>query len=251
MIPLQHIPVSSRRTARAGLPGYVPFAAIALWFLLVILSASPATAQTDQLTARDIVPEIEAALDERGMPEGARVRLHDPDARLAAPVTIVHTSYNPRSGRFVLRLDGAPFTLAGLAETKIAYATPDRDIARGDIIAPGDLVISETYAVRDDDVLSNAEDLIGMTARRALAAGDPISPRDVTAPTLIEKGAMVTMRYELGGLKMTHQGVALGDGRKGEIISVQNIDSERTMKGVVSAQNLVLIMPRRARATSL
>jgi len=229
----------------ARMRGFVSFIAILMWFLGAILMSRPAAAQ-DILRASDIIPNIEVALLSEGMPSDAQVSLDNPTQAIAAGATLSNVSYNPLSGRFVIRLSGSGPAITGFAKATQAYPVLKHAIDRGDAIADSDIEWLDAPTARSRNVIENADELIGMSARRPLAANTLLRSSDVEAPTLVKKGAIVTLTYEVAGLRMTHQGVASANGASGEVISVRNLESDRTLKGVVAGKNIVSIIPRRS-----
>lgn len=231
-------------TKTSGIKGFVPFVAIALWFLLAIMSASPAAAANNAyLLASDVLPDIEVALSAKGMAAEAVVEIDNPQQPISMDFAIVNTSYNPLSGRFVVRLNGGG-AITGFAKSMHTVPVLRTNMQRGDIIAENDIVYREITAVRANQFLTSTDDLSGMIVRRQLNANTPIRPGDVEAPILVDRGAIVTLSYKMTGLTMTHQGVAADKGAKGDVVSVRNIASDRTLKGIVTDRNFITIVPR-------
>mgnify|MGYP000197523015 CR=1 FL=1 len=233
-------------------PGFLGYLMIGLWFLLTIIASAKAS-EPVTLKASDILPDIEAALSERGMPEGAEITLVNPDQAFVTTgaVEIGHMSYNARSGRFVVRLANTPAAFAGVARVIETYAVLTRPVARGEIIAEADIAYRESAGMRAGQYIRDAAALIGKEARRPLGPDTPLRSSDVAAPVLIKKGALVTVTYAAEGLRLTHQAVAMNAGAAGDVISIQNIQSERTLKGVVAGENLVRVAAPRAPQTNL
>lgn len=225
---------------------------IAAWSLFTIIAPTSLYAETAPkqvaLTASDILPDIEAALAAHGAPAGAEIVLNNPDQRFAVsgPVEIAHVSYSAASGRFVVRLANAPVALAGVAQMSESVPVLTRAIARGEIINEDDIAYVETAGARGGNFVRDAAALIGKETRRPLSAETPLRASDVVAPVLVRKGALVTLSYAIEGLRLTHQGVAMKSGTKGDVISVRNIQSERVLKGVVRSENLVAVASPRA-----
>lgn len=226
------------------LRGFIAFIAVALWFVLVILGAGPASAQPVTLTAQDVAPTLEAALAAKGAPQDGVVQLDNPGQRVANG-DVTHTSYNPLSGRFVIRMSQGGAITGSVARMK-RYAVITRDIERGEMIGDGDIALLDAPAISARGLVTDEDGLVGKMARRAIAANKPIRTTDLETPTLVKKGAIVTLTYQVAGIRMTHQGVAMHNGGAGDVVSVKNIKSERTLKGVVSDRNLVSIIPHNA-----
>lgn len=243
----------------AKAPGFLAYATLLMWFLLTVLSPmqagaeEPAEPPLASLRVADILPDIEAALAEKGALAGAEISLADPQAALlvakGGKPAFDSVSLNPGTGRFLIRARGATETIsiAGFARPRISLPVLAQPVARGDLIQEADIAWIETSEARPSGVILSANDLVGMEARRALAAGSPIRVHDVDAPMLVEKGKLVTIAFEAAGLRLTHSGVALRDGADGDVIDVRNVKSERVVKAVVAGPNLVsAVSSRRA-----
>ncbi len=227
------------------LRGFVAYIAIALWFLLAVLSAGRASAaEGAPITSKDILPSIAATLAAHGAPEDGVVRLDHPTQALT-DTAIVHTSYNPLSGRFVIRTQSAS-AVTGIIQRIERFAVLNRTIERGSVIGEADITYIETPATTARGLAKSADELTGKMARRTLAVEKPVRLNDLETPKLVKKGAIVTLTYQIEGLRMSHQGVSMHDGGAGDIVSVRNIHSDRTLKGVVADRNLVTIIPPRA-----
>ena len=231
-------------------PGFIGYLTVVLWFLLTVLSSGPARAddivnsrQPITLRASDILPQIEAALIDKGMNGGAEVVLNSPDLTFStsSDVAVAFTSYNERSGRFVIRLQGVSTPVAGFVRVTEVFPVLTRAINRGDIIGEHDITFVESNDKRAGYFIQDAADIIGMEARRPLSAQTPLRSSDVAAPVLVKKGALVTITYVTEGLRLSHQGVALATGSRGDVISIRNIQSERTVKAIISGENIAKI----------
>lgn len=89
------------------------------------------------------------------------------------------------------------------------------------------------------DVITNPEDLIGMELRSTLAANSALRSRDVSAPRLIMRGAVVTMKIQTPVMLITAQGKALQDGTKGDIVRIKNMQTNRVIEGTVESDGVV------------
>jgi flagella basal body P-ring formation protein FlgA len=118
------------------------------------------------------------------------------------------------------------------AETEIAV--PAHDIARGDVISAGDLTFKSITLIRaSDSLLRDPKEAAGMEARRALRAGEMIRLSDLKRPTLVAKGANVTLVFEAPGMRLTSVGRALAEGGEGDSIAVLNPTSYRQVQAVI------------------
>lgn len=234
-------------------PGVTAYVMIALWFLLTILTPIRAGAtELVALSVSDIAPEIEAALMEKGMDGAAEISFADPQAHFltvpGAATTFENVSYNPASGRFLIRMrgaDNAVVSIAGMAREPARLPVLVGPVERGERISADNIAWIETTGFRAADYVATERELVGMEARRPLALGEPVRRIDVTAPVLVKRGAAVAIVYEADGLTLTHAGIARETGALGDVVSVENTRSERAIKAVVTAANTVSVSPMR------
>ena len=93
-----------------------------------------------------------------------------------------------------------------------------------------------------------------MQARRQLRAGQAIKTADLVKPDLVQRDQTVTLIYEATGLYLTIRGKALDGGAEGDVVSVLNLQSKRTMTGTVIGRGQVAITvatPRPAASTEV
>src|SRR5258708_19023085 len=86
-----------------------------------------------------------------------------------------------------------------------------------------------------------------MEARRQLRAGQARKVADLAKPDLVQRDQTVVLIYEASGLYLTIRGKALEGGTEGDVVSVLNLQSKRTVTGTVIGRGQVAIsiaMPR-------
>jgi flagella basal body P-ring formation protein FlgA len=91
------------------------------------------------------------------------------------------------------------------------------------------------------DVLSR-DRAVGMQARRQLRAGQALKGADVAKPDLVQRDQGVTLVYETAGIHLTVLGKALDSGTEGDVVNVMNLQSKRTVSGVVVGRGRVAIV---------
>lgn len=133
---------------------------------------------------------------------------------------------------------GAPVAPRGNAEV-LTYA---RSLAAGEVVQPQDLVWAKVAAA-PADAPSDAEQVIGLAARRPLRAGAAVSARDVAAAQVVKVGELITVTYQDGGISLSLQARALSAGAAGDVINVQNTLSKKTVQAVVSGPGQALVGP--------
>lgn len=163
---------------------------------------------------------------------------------------VTRISFDPRTRRFdatlavpgssaarrsALRFTG---TVTETAETVVTL----RAIAQNDIVTASDVMIER----RPRSELGNSpvldiEDVLGLAAKRPLRAGQVIRPADVTKPELVSRNHTVTMLFQVPGILLSYRGKALESGAMGDVISVLNPQSKRTVQAVVTGHNQVTV----------
>ena len=83
--------------------------------------------------------------------------------------------------------------------------------------------------------------IIGLEARRPLAAERPLRARDLRAPLFVQRGESVSVLFQAAGLEIIAAGVALEGGRRGEVVQVRNPSSGEIRRGVVEARQRVRV----------
>lgn len=160
--------------------------------------------------------------------------LHAPLSSTGTP-EIVSFETDARAGLFRASIapypGGDPVLVTGRAVSVVDVPVLSRPVARGEVIAAGDVQWQRLPAdrVRADAILSE-DALIGQEARRALRAGEALRSYDLSAATLIERGETVDLIYRAGPLTLTARARALEDVGEGELARFVNLQSNRTIE---------------------
>ena len=122
----------------------------------------------------------------------------------------------------------------------VRIVVPAHDIARGDTISESDL----TYASVDGAALMSGvptkmNEVLGLQARRVLAAGQAFRSDDVRRPIVVTKGQTVTMQFIVPGVELSAMGRAMSEGGVGDTVTIQNPVSYRMISGTVIAPGTV------------
>ncbi len=161
---------------------------------------------------------------------------------------------NPRNlGRVVVR--------AGMASPVVATASPGtptaarpgataeiltyaRNIATGDIIQPEDVVWTTVQAhLATTGGPRDAEQAIGLSAKRPLRAGAAVASRDLASPQVIARNDMVEVAYEVGGVRLTVTGRATRAAAIGEPVTVLNTTSSKTIDAIATGPGRAIAGP--------
>ena len=155
---------------------------------------------------------------------------------------------NPNGLRRVIvrQGSGSDGGLAGAPRGNVEVLAYARSLAAGEIVQPEDLVWVKV-AAGSSDAPRDADDLIGMTAKRPLRQGSAASLRDVTTPQVIKAGDIVAVTYEDDGVALTLQGKAMANGAVGESLMVQNTASKKIIETVVTGPGSTAVGPQAMR----
>lgn len=119
---------------------------------------------------------------------------------------------------------------AGATVEVLAYA---RNLAAGDVIQPEDVIWSTVQGHQAaGGGPQDADQVIGLSARRALRAGAVVASRDLVSPQVIARNDMVEVAFVSGGVKLTVTGRATRAASVGEALPVLNPSSGRTIDAV-------------------
>jgi flagellar basal body P-ring formation protein FlgA len=162
---------------------------------------------------------------------------------------VARIAYDPRSGRFDAALE-IPTGAAGFSTLRLngkAAVTGDvvtlsRAIDRGAIIREADIVVERRpRAEIGREIVNNREQVIGFAARNNLRPGQPLRSADLMKPEQVQRNETVTLVYEVPGITLTVRGKAIEGGAEGDVISVLNEQSKRTVQGVIVGPGRVVI----------
>ena len=158
-------------------------------------------------------------------------------------------NFDARDGRFDVTLEiptsaanRGILRLSGRAAVTVEVVTLLRPIDRGGVIKEADVLVERhPRAGVTRDVITDSEQVIGYAARNALQAGRPLRTADLMKPELVQRNETVTLVYEVPGIVLTVRGKAIEGGADGDVISVLNEQSKRTVQGVVVGPGRVVV----------
>lgn len=136
------------------------------------------------------------------------------------------------------------FCLVGVLSARAAgvqVPVPRITIYPGQVIEEGMLIDRVFRSSTADEMLAatSSDALVGKVARQTLLPGRPIAPNAIREQYLVNQGKSAQIVFRDGALTITASGLALQSGGKGDVISVRNIDSGRTVRGTVEADGSV------------
>jgi flagella basal body P-ring formation protein FlgA len=210
------------------------------------------------IDAKDIEAQVARALGhQNGLGDAANLsltfdrgvqdmRLDASNSGAMAPTSM---RYDPRSGRFDVSFEiandgaSAPTKLrfTGTAIETVEAAVLTRDVERNETLKSSDVVVERRPKAAVGNDAATRDRVIGMQMRKQLRAGQPLRAADISKPDLVTRDQTVTLIYESPGLYLTIRGKALENGTEGDVVSVLNLQSKRTVTGVVVGRGQVSI----------
>lgn len=160
---------------------------------------------------------------------------------------VVGLNYSRINGRFEVVVQpsrpGAEterFTGTAIELFEIPVLT--RTLSRGDVIRAGDISYERVPRNRlPREATADLADVIGLAARRPMAAGTPVAAVDFRAPTLVQRNETVTILYTISGMNLTARGQVLDSGSQGDLVSVRNIQSKKVIQATVTGFGTVSV----------
>ncbi|MEG1029698.1 MAG: flagellar basal body P-ring formation chaperone FlgA [Brevundimonas sp.] len=138
----------------------------------------------------------------------------------------------------------ASATVASRPGATVEVLTYARSLAAGDIVQPSDVVWSTVQAHQAPaGGPQDADQVVGLSAKRALRAGAPVTSRDLASPQVIARNDMVEVAYVAGGVELTVTGKATRNASAGEAVPVLNVQSGRTIDAVAIAPGRAVAGP--------
>ena len=171
----------------------------------------------------------------------------------------VSVRYEPRNGRFDVSFEisndinstRTRLRFTGVAIEMLDAAVLTRNVDRGDVLKASDVVVERRPKNEAGSDAAARARAIGMQMRKAVRAGQALRSADLGKPDLVQKDGNVTLIYDAAGIYLTSRGKAIDSGTEGDTVTVLNLQSKRTISGVVVGRDQVAIqisMPRYSRA---
>ena len=120
------------------------------------------------------------------------------------------------------------------AESVVALRT----IRAGEVIGAAHVALDRTAV---PGAAERPEDVVGLEARRMIYTGRPVLNADVGPPAIFERNAIVPLLFRHGALTITAEGRTLSRAGIGDRVRVMNLNSRKTVHGVVSADGAVVV----------
>jgi flagella basal body P-ring formation protein FlgA len=116
-----------------------------------------------------------------------------------------------------------------------------RGVERNEVLRSSDVLIERRPKAEVGGDAAGRDAAVGMQARRQLRAGQALRVTDLAKPDLVTRDQNVTLVYESSGLYLTIRGKALEGGTEGDVVTVLNLQSKRTVSGIVVGRGQVSV----------
>lgn len=138
------------------------------------------------------------------------------------------------------RIVGSPRTVRTTVQVRRSVVVAGAAVRRGVMVGPDD-VRTEVRWIGPTARPAAMESVVGTVAKSHLEPGTVIMDDDVAPAVAVSKGEVVTIRCVSGSLALTTRGRALADGRDGEIVDFQALDSKRVFRARMNGRGRAVI----------
>ena len=108
-----------------------------------------------------------------------------------------------------------------------------RNVSRGQVLTENDLALIAQPLKSIFEGFDDIDDLLGRKVTRNLAKGTILKPRHVKFRVSVNKNDTVLIVIGNGKVSITTYGIALSSGQTGDMITVENKNSQKTFKAIV------------------
>lgn len=135
---------------------------------------------------------------------------------------------------------GWKYNVAVRPDVSVPVVMPKSLIARDTVITADDLQLKKfNISNQREGLMTNMDEAIGLTSKRALQPGKPITRSELVQPVLVKRDQPVMIVSHTAGITASMPGVALKNGRKGDVIKIRNSSSQRIISGIVDDTGVV------------
>lgn len=131
---------------------------------------------------------------------------------------------------------------AAAQRANVDVLTYTRNLSAGEMVQPQDLIWAKVAAAPNDSA-SDANQLIGMMAKRPLRMGSAAARHDVSAQVVIRPGDLVNVTFQADGISLTLQAKSVGAAAVGEPVDIQNTSSKKIIQAVASGPGQAVVGP--------
>ena len=189
----------------------------------------------EQAVARRLGAEVAVAVT--GLETNVRAQqgleaLPEPGARASQPVRFVLLAGRKRVGVAV-----ATVMVSG------PHARAARAIARDEAIGEADIdIVDEEWPSVPLQRMPAEADIVGLKARRNIAAGEALTGSVLDVPPLVKAGDVVTVTATVGAVQVTGAATASSSGHRGDVIRVTPRPNGRPLRARITGEAAVEVV---------
>lgn len=133
-------------------------------------------------------------------------------------------------------------SVRGRIEALAPVVVVTRKLQKGTVLSPGDLTLTTKNLNNLRDPGLSLSEFSGKKLTRNIKAGTPISHSMVVSLPVIKRGERVKIVIRSGMMHLSASGIARTDGRRNQVIRVQNSNSKKIIHCRVTAPGLVEVI---------
>ena len=115
-----------------------------------------------------------------------------------------------------------------------------RPVSRGDLLTREDLGL-QTLSRSGSGGFTDIDELVGRRAKKSLRAGLVVHDRHLQPDWMVHAKQSVSVVNNTGGIQVTTAGIALENGRLGDLVKVRNLSSNSILHGFVAGTKKISI----------
>ena len=121
----------------------------------------------------------------------------------------------------------------------LKIVTLAKNISKGQVISADDLILLDRPETKFHGAFKQSEEVIGRKAKVSLASGTIVKARHLETVYLVNKEDTVLVVAQNKKLSITTSAIALEEGQLGDMIAVENINSGKMLKAIITGRKKV------------
>jgi flagellar basal body P-ring formation protein FlgA len=123
------------------------------------------------------------------------------------------------------------------------HARASRAIARAEAISEADIdIVDDEWPSVPLQRMPAEADIVGLKARRNIAAGEAFTGAVLDVPPLVKSGDSVTITATVGAVQVTGAAIASSSGHRGDIIRVTPKPNGRPVRARITGDSTVEVV---------
>ena len=114
-----------------------------------------------------------------------------------------------------------------------------KNISKGQVVSHDDIVLIDRPSTKFHGASKDIKEVVGRKAKVSLASGTVVKARHLETVYLINKEDTVLVIAQNNKLMITTSAKALEEGQLGDMISIENINSKKVLKAIITGRKKV------------